>query len=524
MNRAILLCAVLLGAFVCSPVGAAQPSTFGAQINAIVNRPDLRSSQFGAAFYDLDRHRTVYALNAGKAFVAASTTKLLTEGTSLALLGPGYRFTTVVYRNGTVDGAGTLHGDVILRASGDPDLSNRIQPNGTLAFENEDHAYGGSIDTKAVPGDPLAVLRDFAKQIANRGIKRITGSVLVDDSLFPDTTQESGTGTTIAPVVVNDNVVDVTVSAGDKPGDPVRIAVSPQTAYVSFVNDATTGSPHSENTIAMPADVADAAGNRRVTISGNFPSGSHPILYDYPVPSPQRFAEIALAQALNDAGVRVESSAPNQPANAAAAASVYTAANEIARHVSPPLSEDVKITLKVSDNLHAAIMPFLWGALLTRDKTDPQGAGFKLERAFLAGAGLNPLDFVQNDGEGANAYFQPAQMVRYLAYLRTRPYFDAVYRGLPILGVDGTLFNIQKGAPAAGRVHAKTGTNGNGDMLNARFFLSGKGLAGYMTTRSGRHLAFCIYLNNFGLPADKDVAQTAGQVLGEVANDAYLAF
>jgi len=40
-------------------------------------------------------------------------------------------------------------------ASGDPDLSARVRTDGTLAFENEDHAYDGDEHTRAVPGDPL---------------------------------------------------------------------------------------------------------------------------------------------------------------------------------------------------------------------------------------------------------------------------------------------------------------------------------------------------------------------------------
>ncbi len=358
--------------------GAAQ-GKMAENVGAILKRPELSASQFGAAFYDLDRRRMVFARDAGKFYVSASTTKLLTEGTTLSLLGPGYRFTTSVYRDGVVDSSGTLHGDLILRASGDPNLSNRIQPDGTLAFENEDHAYGGSVDTKAVPGDPLVVLRDFARQISAHGIKAVTGRVLVDDSLFPDNTQELGTDTTVAPIVLNDNVVDVTVSAGASPGDPVRISVSPQTPYATFVGSATTGPPHSENTTNMSNDVQDAAGNHRVTITGTFPKDSKPVLYDYPVPSPPRFAEVALVQTLADAGVRVsETDSAVLPA-AGALARIYTPQNEVARHISPPLSEDVKVTLKVSDNLHAAMMPYLWGALVARDAADPQGAGFELE-------------------------------------------------------------------------------------------------------------------------------------------------
>src|SRR5581483_6934087 len=167
--------------------------------------------------------------------VAASTTKLLTEGTSLQLLGPNFRWTTPVYRTGPVDG-GVLHGDLVLVAPGDPNLSQRIQPDGTLAFENEDHAYDGSPETKAVPGDPLAVLRDLAAQVAKAGVKRVDGRVVVDTSLFPDQGTEDGTGTTLSSIVLNDNVVDVTVTPAARTGDPVKISASPQTPYVTFVN------------------------------------------------------------------------------------------------------------------------------------------------------------------------------------------------------------------------------------------------------------------------------------------------
>ena len=65
---------------------------------------------------------------------------MLTEGTALSLLGPDYRFHTRVFRTGAIDASGTLEGDLILVAAGDPNLSNRIQPDGTLAFQNQDHA------------------------------------------------------------------------------------------------------------------------------------------------------------------------------------------------------------------------------------------------------------------------------------------------------------------------------------------------------------------------------------------------
>ena len=46
-------------------------------------RPEFARSDFGIEFLDVQSGEVVYALNADKLFVPASTTKLLTEGTVL---------------------------------------------------------------------------------------------------------------------------------------------------------------------------------------------------------------------------------------------------------------------------------------------------------------------------------------------------------------------------------------------------------------------------------------------------------
>ncbi|HEV2260856.1 MAG TPA: D-alanyl-D-alanine carboxypeptidase/D-alanyl-D-alanine-endopeptidase, partial [Candidatus Rubrimentiphilum sp.] len=313
----MLTCVIICG--LAAPA-AAEPS-LSAAVRAIVGR--YPHTQFGIAVYDLDARTMLYQREGGRFFVAASTTKLLTEGTTLATLGPNYHFRTNVYRTGPIDAGGTLTGDVVVLASGDPDLSGRIRPDGTLAFENEDHSYDGSPDTKAVPGNPLLVIDELAQQIAVRGIKAISGRAIVDDSLFPGGYRESGTGVVVSPIVVNDNIVDVTVTPGARAGDPVAISVSPQTPYVTFVNRATTGSAHSDRSISMPDGVEDASGMRTVTITGSLPVGSPSILYAYDVPSPRRFAEMALTAALQKAGIAIAQSTANAPPNHAALASFY---------------------------------------------------------------------------------------------------------------------------------------------------------------------------------------------------------
>jgi PBP4 family serine-type D-alanyl-D-alanine carboxypeptidase len=495
---------------------AAAPAALALAINAPTRTTRLKNSIVAGEVYDLDSGKVLYARNARTLMVAASTTKLLTEGTSLELFGPGFRWTTPVYRTGPVDARGVLHGDLVLVASGDPNLSQRVQPNGTLAFENEDHAYDGSPETKAVPGDPLAVMRELAAQVAKAGIKRIDGSVEVDTSLFPDQGPEGGTGVVVSPIVVNDNIVDVTITPGTHQGDPVGIEVSPQTPYVAFVNRAVTGARKSDATIDMSADVRDAAGRHTVTIVGAQPLGPS-VLYAYRVPEPASFARAAFTVALESAGVSVQP--PAQP-RAPGSPALYGAANLVAEHVSPPLSEDAYVTLKVSDNLHAALMPYMWAVYLAHATKDYLTAGFALEAKMLRSAGLDVNQAAQQDGEGSSAFFTADFMVRYLAWARARSWFRFLLRGLPIMGVDGTLADIQRKSPARGKVFAKTGTDGSTNYLN-RGEIVEKGLAGYITTRGGRHVAFAFYIGAMNGPHDEDTGTVAGQILGAMAGATY---
>jgi D-alanyl-D-alanine carboxypeptidase len=114
-------------------------------------------------------------------------------------------------------------------------------------------------------------------------------------------------------------------------------------------------------------------------------------------------------------------------------------------------------------------------------------------------------------------------MVHYLLYFSKLKDYDLFYRGLPILGRDGTLAKIQVNAAAAGHVHAKTGTYDVYDALNKRLMITGKGLAGYMDTASGQHLIFALYVNMVPVSMDDPEAtqKIAGEALGEIAAAAY---
>ena len=495
-------------------------------IQQVAQRPEFGHSIFGVEVYSLDENKVLYALNGQQLFTPASTTKLLTEGTALELLGADYRFHTRVYRTGTIGKDGTLDGDLVLVASGDPNLSGRIQADGTLAFENHDHTYGGSPDTKAVPGDPLLVIRQLAAQVAAHGIKRIKGRVLVDTSLFPEGDRELGTGVVISPVSVNDNLIDVTISASGTEGVRAKMNVSPTTSYVTFDNQVTMAPAGTKPGVNFSADVANPDGSHRVTLTGKFPEGGPPILYSYAVAQPSRFAEFVFVEALREHGISADIPPANQPVDFKELAGGYAAKNVVAEHLSPPFSEEAKVTLKVSQNLHASMTPYILGAILGHATTEVDQAGFNLEHDFLAKAGLDLSGASQGDGAGGaqSAFFTPDFMVHYLAYLSHQKDFADFEKALPVLGRDGTLWKIEVNSPAAGHVMAKTGTDGAYDALNKDLMLTGKGLAGYMVTPDGRHLAFALYVNHVAISLeDPDAAdKVAGEALGQIASAIYL--
>ena len=81
------------------------------------------------------------------------------------------RFTTPVYRQGTVDDKGVLTGDLILVPAGDLTLGGRLNDDGTIAFTDFDHNDANNLGTAILPPqDPLHGLDSLARQVRASGI------------------------------------------------------------------------------------------------------------------------------------------------------------------------------------------------------------------------------------------------------------------------------------------------------------------------------------------------------------------
>jgi len=73
---------------------------------------------------DLSTDSLVYQYNSSDKFIPASNTKLFTTAAALEKLGPEYTYRTELYACGPLDSAGVLHGDLLVRGSGDPTIGD----------------------------------------------------------------------------------------------------------------------------------------------------------------------------------------------------------------------------------------------------------------------------------------------------------------------------------------------------------------------------------------------------------------
>src|SRR5205807_1400029 len=102
-----------------------------------------------------------------------------------------------------------------------------------LAFRDRDHTYANYLSSTAqlTDTDPLAGLRDLARQVKAAGVRGVDGEVLVDDRLFAHARATGSGPEVVTPVVVNDNCLDLIVTPGAKAGAPATVQVRPATDY-----------------------------------------------------------------------------------------------------------------------------------------------------------------------------------------------------------------------------------------------------------------------------------------------------
>ena len=510
------------------PARPHHPPPLPQTIQSILSEPALAHAHWGISVVTMDGH-PVYTLNDAQFFEPASNAKLFTTAATLALLPANATWTTQAVTSGNLDAHGTLNGNLVLLGSGDPTISGRSYP------------WQGHTER---PNPPLAAIAAMADQIVAAGVRKINGDVIGDDSWFPLERYGSGWawddlqweyGAPASALSVNDNVAYLNVvpaPPGTQPATPANPAAQPIATVTP--DPAAPPSPalitwnpdvpyyNIENSVhfvpngyAAHSGIDRAPGSRTIRIYGNVAqNGMHEALA---IEDPAEYAAVALRQMLLARGVTI--TGPARPAHRLSTdtrefrsevdqpvvlrpltvstfAPPTTGLRILATHVSPPLCEDVTVTNKVSQNLHAELYLRLLGRLEAEDGSIAQGA--RVVHQFLVNAGISSGDFLFYDGSGLSQQdlITPRAATTLLTYAARQPWGPLFRSTLPIGGTDGSLAPRFGRTPLRGKLFAKTGTLGE---VNA--------LSGYLIAASGRTLAFSVIVND--RTPDEDGARAA---------------
>ncbi len=144
----------------------------------------------------------------------------------------------------------------------------------------------------------------------------------------------------------------------------------------------------------------------------------------------------------------------------------------------------------MSQNLHAELA--LRAVARARRNVGSFEAGREEMRTFLAEAGVEAGSYTLSDGSGLSRLdlVTPSAVVKLLRHMYQSPARQNFISLLPVGGLDGTLRARFADGPAAGRIHAKTGSLSHVSALS-----------GYAERPNGKWVAFSILVNNYNGPA-----------------------
>ncbi len=479
----VFICSVFVTEFL--EAKATSPTDLDSRIQILLKNPSLKNVSCGISVVSIKKNTPLFSYRDNDLFCIASNMKLLTTAAAIEYLGPDFEYRTSVDAHGVITASGELKGDIIIRGSGDPNLSGRF--------------YNGNI---------TSVPESWANAIRNRGIRKVTGDIIADDSVFdriytnPNWPENQLSAWYCAPscgLSFNDNCVDITLISDKKPGNIVTLLVEPSTSYFAIINKCVNTSKKKEHAYS----IYRKPGTNQIFIKGKFWINASPEKTWVNVHNPALYLATVFKEILEKKGTIVQGCARVIDETD----SFNSDLEKITATVST-MKQTILVMNKNSQNFYAEqILKTLGLQIKGRGSSN---AGIEVLHAFMKKLGFAPDEYQIEDGSGLSKgnKLSPRIITTLLTHMNEHPYRDVLYDSLPVSGIDGGLRHRMISSRYKNKIHAKTG-----------YIAKTSALSGYIDTLNGDTLAFSILMNNFkDLGAIRKIQDNICQILVDCYN------
>lgn len=432
------------------------------EINAILQKYKPKGTRVGISIFSISKNKSLYKSNSNESFVVASNMKLFTTAAALVYLGADFEYKTGILYSGSISSDGKLKGDIIIRGSGDPNISGRF-------FEDE---------ITAVPAY-------WADAIKKQGIKVVMGDIIADDSIFdrefvhgnwPKDQLSEWYCAPVSGLSFNDNCVDIILKPDNKLGGLVSIQISPETSYVEIINKCKTTTLKSKHSYSFHRKPF----TNQIQITGFLWSKTEPqkewiTIYNPPLYTATVFKEILERKNVHIMGeARVINESDLNAGHKLHKLAVTTSS----------LIQAINVANKRSQGFYAEQILKTIGATVKKEGTF--SGGLDVIKDFISKLGISEEQYQLDDGSGLSKEnrLTPEMIIRLLRYMYMHKDAGIFLKSLPISGTDGTLEKRLKTEPYKSRIRAKTG-----------YVCGASTLSGYVKTVNEEIITFAILVN-----------------------------
>lgn len=439
------------------------------EVDKLKKDPDLVHASWGLSVINAKSGASLYEYNSQASLTPASTLKIVTTGAALAILGPDFRYETILEYDGVLDTVtGILKGNVYIHGGGDPSLGSDL--------------FREKSDT--------LITDKWAMILQRKGIKQVDGAVIGDASVFEDDMVPStwiwgdmgnyfgagGSGLTYM-----DNKYTAYYRSGASIGDTTYIMkVVPEVPGLVIRNMVKAGGS-GDNAFIYGAPYTFT---RYVT--GTIPAGKTNYEVDGSIPDPPLFCAQMLEAAMKREGISISQSATT--VRQLKLDGTYKKSKRVKLHTnySPTLDKIVYYTNLKSNNLFAEHLLKTIAWKKSGFGTDTAGRTAVLN--YWSSKGVDTKGLYMSDGCGlsrANA-ITPAQLANILHAVKSESYYNAFYASFPVAGRSGSLGSMCVGTCAENNLRAKSG-----------YINRARSYAGYVKNKKNEEVIFALIINNY---------------------------